>query len=583
MVKSRDRKLKGEQRLLAVARGDEPADLLLRNGRIVDVFTGEVRTGSVAISGDRIAGVSGDYTRARETIELEGAYVAPGFIDGHIHIESSLLPLHEFVRLCLVSGTTAVVADPHEIANVLGITGIRYMLKASEGLPIDVFLTVPSCVPATGMETAGAAIGAKETERLLKLERVIGLGEVMNYPGAALGDQAVLAKLNAAKRLKRRIDGHAPGLAGRLLQAYVAAGAGSDHECIGPQEAMEKLSAGMVVMVREGSAARNLVALAPVLSDFRLRRCCLVTDDKHPRELVREGHLNPLLRKAVAAGIRAVGAVQMVTLNPAEYFGLDDRGAVAPGYRADITVLRDLDGFVPKMVIKSGRVVARDGRLTCRLRQVSDRRVLGTVRIGRLTVRSFAIRAEADRCNCIRVVPEQIITEQHVLPTPMENGFVRADTERDILKLAVVERHRASGRVGLGLVNGFGLKKGALGTTVAHDSHNVIVVGTNDRDMLAAVRALAKMGGGYVAAADGRVVASLPLPIAGLMSDRSADEVVECQQRLLEKARVWGSRLPNPFITLSFLALPVIPALKLTDQGLVDVSRFRFIGLFETR
>lgn len=570
------------QHLLAVARGDEPADLLLRNGRIVNVFTGEVREGSVAICDDRIAGVSREYHRTKETVELAGAYVAPGFIDGHVHIESSLLPVHEFVRLCLISGTTAVVADPHEIANVLGIAGVKYMLRASRGMPLDVFLMVPSCVPATGMETSGAVIGPKETENLLKLDRVIGLAEMMNYPGVVFGDTKVLAKLAAVRRQRRPVDGHAPGVGDKLLQAYVAAGIGSDHECVGPQEAMEKLAAGMMLMVREGSAARNLAALASVVNDFRLRRCCLVTDDKHPGELVREGHLNSVLRRAVSAGIPAVGAVQMVTLNPAGYFGLADRGAVAPGYLADVVVLHDLVGFVPMMVIKSGKVVVKDGRLTCRLRPMADGKVLDTVKVGRLTERSFAIRARSGLCNVIRVVPEQIITERHILPTPVENGFVKADTERDILKLAVIERHRGTGRIGLGLVNGFGLKKGALATTVAHDSHNVIAVGTHDRDMFAAVRVLVRMGGGYAAAADGRVVARLALPIAGLMSTRPAATVIRGQKALIEKAHVWGSRLPNPFATLSFLALPVIPELKLTDRGLIDVNRFRIIDLFDT-
>ncbi len=566
--------------LLSVARGDEPADLLLENCRVVDVFTGEVRSAAVAIRGERIAGVSPDYSRARERIDLEGAFVAPGFIDGHIHIESSLLGLDEFVRLCLISGTTTVIADPHEIANVLGEAGVEYMLRASAGMPLDVLLMVPSCVPATGMETAGASLGVKEIERLLGQERVIGLAEVMNYPGVVFGDRAVLAKVELARRLGKPVDGHAPGLSGRLLQAYAAAGAGSDHESVSPHEALEKLSAGMRLMVREGSAARNLAGLAPVLSGLRLRRCCLVTDDKHPRELLREGHLNPVLRKAVSAGIPAVAAVQMVTLNPAEYFGLQDRGAIAPGYRADITVLESLESFDVKMVFKQGRLVARDGKVLCRLNRLRDRRVQGTVRPGKLTAKSFAIRAEGERCNVIRVVPDQIITERHWLPTPVEKGFVQADTERDILKLAVVERHHASGRIGLGLVSGFGLKKGALASTVAHDSHNLIVVGTNDRDMLLAARTLARLGGGYVAVADGRVAAKLALPIAGLMSDKPAEEVVKSQQQLLEKAHAWGSRLANPFITLSFLALPVIPELKLTDQGLVDVSRFRRIGLF---
>ncbi|MBM3314810.1 adenine deaminase [candidate division WOR-3 bacterium] len=393
----------------------------------------------------------------------------------------------------------------------------------------------------------------------------------------------MMQKLLAARRLGRPVDGHAPGVVGRLLQAYAGAGVGSDHECVGPREAIEKLSAGMRLMVREGSAARNLAALMPVVNEFRLRRCCLVTDDKHPEELLHDGHLNATLRRSVGAGMSAVGAVQMVTLNPAEYFGLRDKGAVAAGYAADLVVLKDLDLFGVRAVLKAGKVVVRDRQVVAVLPVVKEKNVLGTVNVGSLTARSFAIRAGADLCNVIRVVPDQIITERHVLPTPVENGWVKADTSRDVLKLAVIERHKASGRIGLGLVNGFGIKKGALGTTVAHDSHNITIVGTNDKDMLKAAQVLRKLGGGYVAVADGKVAAQLALPIAGLMSDRPAAEVVADLKRLLEKAHVWGSRLPNPFITLSFLALPVIPELKLTDKGLVDVSRFETIDLFVKR
>jgi adenine deaminase len=563
-----------------VARGDEPADLLLRHGQVVNVFTGEVGRLNVAIKDGRIAGVGAEYSKAARVVELADQYVLPGFIDGHIHIESSLLPVHEFVRLASIHGTTTVVADPHEIANVLGRRGVEYLLKASAGMPVDVFLMAPSCVPATGMETAGATLGAKDVTALLGLDRVIGLGEVMNYPGVVFGDEEMLAKLAAARAAGRVIDGHAPGVVGSTLQAYVAAGVGSDHESIGPHEAKEKLRAGMHLMVREGSAAKNLLALLPMLNDFNLRRAMLVTDDKHPEELLRSGHLDAVLRKAVAQGLNPVAAVQLVTLNPAEYFRLRDRGAVAPGYRADLVVVGELPRFNVRQVYKSGVLVAEDHRSTARFIPVKDASVLGTVKVKTLTSKSFAIPAEGDLCRSIRLVPDQIITEEHVVQPKVVRGQVVADPERDILKLAVVERHRASGRVGLGLVSGLGLKKGALGTTVAHDSHNIIVVGTNDADMLRAVRELAKMGGGYVAVGDGKVAAKLALPVAGLMADAPAEEVVAALHRLLEKAHVWGSRLPNPFITLSFLALPVIPELKLTDRGLVSVTRFAHVPLW---
>jgi adenine deaminase len=571
----------GIESLLAVARGEEPADLVLANGQVVNVFTGQVQRANVAIKDGRIAGVGPEYAKARECYDLGGQYVLPGFIDGHIHIESSLLAMHEFARLALVHGTTTVVADPHEIANVLGVAGVKYMLRASEGVLLDVMLMAPSCVPSTSMETSGATVSAKDVAGLLKLPRVIGLAEMMNFPGAAFGDSEVLAKLRAARDAGRPIDGHAPGVVGQLLQAYIAAGIGSDHECIGPHEALEKLGAGMRVMVREGSAAKNLTGLLPIVNDFNLRRCCFVTDDKHPDELLHQGYLDATLRKAVSQGMNPAAAVQMVTLNPAEYFGLKDRGAVAPGYVADLTIVGELPRFNVRMVLKNGKPVAQDRKLLVKLPVFKDKSVTGTVKIASLTAKSFAIKAEGELCRVIRLVPDQIITEKHVLAPTVRKGMIVADVERDILKLAVVERHRGSGRIGLGLVSGFGLKKGALGTTVAHDSHNIIIVGTNDEDMLRAAKELKRLGGGMVAVAGGKVSAALPLPIAGLMSDQPAEEVADCLTKLLDKAHVWGSRVANPFVTLSFLALPVIPELKLTDRGLVDVSQFKVVSLFE--
>jgi adenine deaminase len=567
--------------LLAVARGDEAADLLLRDGQVVNVFTGEIQRANVAVKDGRVAGVGPEFHKARSIIDIPGQFVVPGFIDGHIHIESSMLSLPEFVRLALIHGTTTVVADPHEIANVLGVAGVKYMLKASEGMPVDVLFMAPSCVPSTCMETAGASVSAEGIAALLAMERVVGLAEMMNYPGVVFGDEDVLAKLEAARRLKRPVDGHAPGVVGQLLQAYAAAGVGSDHECVGPHEALAKLGAGMRLMVREGSAARNLTALLPIVSDFNMRRCCFVTDDKHPEELLRSGHMDATLRKAVAQGMNPVAAVQMVTLNPAEYFGFEGKGAVAPGYRADLVVVGELPRFNVKLVLKDGKLVARDHEVLADLPAVKDKHVTGTVRTGTLTAKSFAIKAEGDMCRAIRLVPDQIITESHSVKPTVKKGHVVADPERDLLKLAVIERHHATGRIGLGLVHGFGLRRGALATTVAHDSHNLIVVGTSDADMLKAAKELVRIGGGCVAVAQGKVAARLALPIAGLMSDRPADEVALDLGRLLDKAHVWGSHLPNPFITLSFLALPVIPQLKLTDRGLVDVGRFQIVSLFE--
>lgn len=575
-----NKELKTLQEFLKVSRGEVQGDLLLKGGYVVDVFTGEVRRTNVVIVGNRIAGVGSEYNRAKQVVDVSGFYIAPGFIDAHIHIESSLLSVAEFARLCLLHGTTSVVADPHEIANVLGERGVNYILKASEGLPFDVFIAVPSCVPATSLETNGGKIDVPAVERLLKHKRVIGLAEVMNYPGVIFGDKDVLQKIQAAKASGKKVDGHSPGLSGLLLQSYAAAGIGSDHECISFEEAREKLRAGMRIFIREGSAAHNLEALVRVVNAISLRRCCLVSDDRHPSDLLYEGHLDCVLRKAIALGIVPIEAIQMVTLNPAEYFGFDDRGAIASGYLADIVVLGDLEKIDVQMVVKSGKIVVENRQFKVKIAVRDDKKVLNSVRIPALTVKDFAIKAEGELCNVIRVVPGQIITERHIQAPTVKNGFVVADTRRDLLKLVVIERHKGTGRMGKGLVTGFGLKKGALGSTVAHDSHNIIIVGTNDRDMLVAARALKSMGGGYVAVAEGKIVAKLALPIAGLMSNKPANEVAADLRLLIEKAQRWGSRLENPFVTLSFLALPVIPELKLTDWGLVDVSRFKIIDLF---
>lgn len=583
MIKLHRVNLSQVQEFLKVARGEAPADILLRGGQVVDVFTGEIRCANVAIKGKRIAGVEEGYTQGKQVIDIAGLYLAPGFIEGHIHIESSLLSVREFLRLCLINGTTTVVADPHEIANVLGVKGVEYIIKASRGMPVDVFVMIPSCVPATTMESSGAKLGWNQVINLLKKERVIGLAEVMNYPAVIQGDADMLSKLEATKMAGKLIDGHSPGLTRLLLQAYVASGISSDHESVGPEEVREKIRSGMRIFIREGSAAHNLSALLPVVNDFNLRRYCLVSDDRDPRDLLVEGHLNSVLRRAVNSGLNPVAAIQMVTLNPAEHFRFYDRGALAPGMRADIVVLEDLSDMRVRMVFKDGKLVAKEGQVLFKLGVTKDPKTGNTVRIKKIGIGDFAIKAEGNLCNVIRVIPGQIITERHIQKATISKGFVISDTERDLLKIAVIERHRGTGRIGKGLVAGFGLKKGALGTTIAHDSHNIIVVGTNDRDMLIVVRALAKMGGGYVAAADGKVAEALALPIAGLMSDRPAVEVVAGMKRLLEKVHKWGCRLDNPFMTLSFLALPVIPELKITDRGLIDVNRFQPIGLFVER
>jgi adenine deaminase len=563
------------ERIIAVARGEQPADLVIEGGQVINVFSGDIHRADVAVAEGRVVGF-GTY-EGRHRFDAAGLFVAPGFIDAHIHLESTMLSLREFARAVVPSGTTAVVADPHEIANVLGLDGINYMLESSRDLPLSVFFMLPSCVPATELETAGARLGARELAALLPHPQVLGIAEVMNVPGVLARDPEVLAKLRVG--WSKRIDGHAPGLTGRDLNAYVGAGIKSDHECSAPEEALEKLRAGMHVFIREGSLAKNLAALLPVVSPSNAVRCGLVSDDRHPTDLLADGHVNVLLKKAVGLGLSPVTAVQMVTINAAKYFLTTDLGAVAPGYRADLVLLDDLRGFRPRVVFKDGREVARDGKLTALLPPpVAVPR--STVNIGWARMPGLEVVAAGQVAKVIEVVPDQLITKKTLLPLTVRDGLAVADADRDLSKLAVVERHRATGNVGVGFVRGFGLRAGALASSVAHDSHNIVVVGTNDADMLAAIRAVEGMQGGLVAVRDGAVLAGVRLHIAGLMSDQPLEQVVADMDGLLDAARGLSCPLRDPFMVLSFLALPVIPALRLTDRGLVDVGGCRLVPLF---
>jgi adenine deaminase len=562
--------------IIRYARGEEKADLLLKNGQVVNVFTSEVLRADVAVAGGLVIGVGEGY-KGRETMDLAGRIVCPGFIDGHLHIESTMLTPYQFARAVVPRGTTAVVCDPHEIANVLGLDGVRYMLDASQGLPVTVFVMASSCVPATHLETSGATLTADDLATLLDHPRALGLAEMMNFPGVLLGLPGVLSKLEMARARGVPIDGHSPGLTGRDLQAYVAAGIRSDHECTQLEEAREKLRAGMYLLIREGTTERNLAELLPVVTPENARRCLLVSDDRHP-DVMERGHMDYSIRLAVREGLNPMTAIQMVTLNAAERFRLWDRGAVAPGYRADIVVLDSLETLNVEKVISGGRLVAENGEM---LPVTPPEAVAAppsvTVDWDRL---SFEIPAKGDRARVIGVVEGQVVTKALELPVRRESGLAVADAGRDVLKMAVIERHHATGNVGLGFVKGMGLRRGALASTVAHDSHNLIVVGTNDADMAAAARAVADMGGGLVAVADGQVKEQLPLPVAGLMSEEPLETVRRKMDGLLAAARDLGSPLHNPFMTLSFLALPVIPTLKLTDKGLVDVNKFDFVPLF---
>jgi adenine deaminase len=569
--------------LLAVSRGEAEADLVLRNARVVNVFTGEIYHADVAILGRRIAAVSpdGEGYRGREEIDLGGEYLAPGFIDAHVHIESSLMLPAEYANAVMPCGTTTVVTDPHEIANVHGLDGIRFMLDASEGLALRVYVMLSSCVPATEMETSGARLGPADLASLIDHPRVLGIAEMMNYPGVSAGDSDMLAKAALGHAAGTRVDGHAPMVGGRTLQSYVAAGVTSDHESVSAQEALEKLRNGMQLLIREGSTARNLDALLPVVNEKTARFCSWATDDKQPDDLQRDGHIDHSIRRAVAQGLNPVTAIQMASINTARHYGLNDTGAVAPGYHADLVTFADLNNLHVTRTFAGGRLVAERGRMLApeanRVALPRNNMLGGDF----LNERSFRIEAQgAQRARVIGVLPDQIVTRSIEETMNAAEGAIEADTSRDILKIAVVERHSGTRHIGLGLVHGMGLRAGAIASSIAHDSHNLVVVGTTDADMLAAARAVFDMEGGVVAVRDEQVLASLRLPVAGLMSDRPVAEVREGMRSLLEAAATLGCPLANPFMQMAFLALPVIPELKLTDLGLVDVSAFGFVSLF---
>jgi adenine deaminase len=567
------------RRRLRVALGQEPADLLLRGGHVVNVFTGQVRPGNVALADGRIAAVGPFEGLAHNTIDLPGQFVIPGLIDSHMHLESALLAPAELARLILPHGTTATISDSHEVGNVLGLAGIDVLMQASAGLPFDLFFTASSCVPATQWEDAGAVLGPAEVAALLDRPRVLGLAEMMDVPALLKGDDDVLAKIHAALARGLTVDGHAPGMCGRDLMAYIAAGVRSDHESATVEEARAKAGWGMLVQVREGSIAHNLDALLPLLAAGELGDdWALVTDDVLPDDLRQHGHLDGLLRRVVAGGVAPAQAVRHASLVPARHYGLHDRGAVAPGYRGDLVVVEDLRHFRPTLVFKGGALVARDGACVADL-AAAPLPADNTIHLAPLDESAFVLPLRAAAGPVIRVIEGQLVTRSETQALHAVEGRWAWSPERDVLLVASIERHRATGRIGLGLVSGFGLRKpGALGSSVAHDSHNLIVAGTNPHDMLACVRALQQSGGGF-SVADGAVTAHLPLPFAGLLSRESADTV--CRQLRAAREAAWslGCGLGCPFGALSFLALPVIPELRITAQGLWDVTGQRFVRL----
>ena len=568
------------QRRVRVALGQEPADLVLTGGQVVNVFTLRIEPANVAIVDGAIAGVGPYHWQAVETIDVSGKFVLPGFIDAHMHLESTLLTPAELARVVVPHGTTATISDSHEIGNVLGIPGIELLLHASENLPFDLFFVASSCVPAVQWEMAGATLGPAAVGELLDRKRVLGLAEVMDVPAVLSGETAMLEKIGAAATRGRALDGHAPGMTGQDLQAYASTGISSDHESSTVEEAIAKASLGMLVQVREGSSALNLDAILPVLARGELGdNWCLVTDDIFPTDLVRHGHIDGLLRRVVAGGVPPADAVRHATLVPARHYRLSDRGAVAPGYRADLVVVDDLSAFRAALVFKNGKLAARDGKFVADV-PPTTLNYGNTIHLAPLDASAFELKLRNEVCPVIGIVPDQIITKAETRTVNVRNGRWAFDPNRDVALIASIERHQASGHIGLGLVSGFQFRAhGAFGSSVAHDSHNLVIAGTNSADMLACVRALEKHGGGFVVAAGGEVRSILPLPIAGLLSPEPAEDV--CRQLLAvnEAARSLGCNLAAPFGTLSFLALPVIPDLRITPRGLYDVRTREFVGL----
>jgi adenine deaminase len=562
--------------IIQIARGDEPADLLLKGGQIVNVLSGEVHDADVVIADGKIVALGSGYT-ARETIDVAGQVIAPGFIDAHVHIESSLVPPSQFARAVVPRGTTTVITDPHEIANVLGLEGIRFMFDAAKYNPLSMFVMLPSCVPATNMETSGTTLRYYDIDSFKDYPWVLGLAEMMNYPGVINGDPEVLAKIKAFSG--KALDGHAPGLSGRELNAYVAAGLGSDHECATIQEAREKLRRGMTIFIREATTAHNLDQLLPLITPATAARICWCTDDRQPSDLLDLGGIDYLIRRAIRQGIDPVTAIQIGTLNPACYYGLHDRGALAPGRRADLVVLDNLRNVTTQLVLRGGRVVARDGQLVPYDQPAREIRVRSSMNIDWDQI-SFRVAATGHQANVIGVIPDQIVTEHLIEELTIENGEAVQDPGFDLLKIAVIERHTHSGGHAVGFVKGLGLLRGAIASSIAHDHHNLIVVGADDESMFTAARAVGRLHGGLAVAHKQKILAQLPLPIAGLMSDQPIETVRAQMDAVLRAAHQLGTNLHDPFMTMSFLALAVIPALKITDQGLVDVVKFQKIPLF---
>lgn len=560
-----------------IARGDEKASLVLKNCKVVNVLNGQIEEGDIAIENGLIVGV-GDYDGIEE-LDIEGQYVCPGFIDGHVHIESSMLTPSQFSTLIMPLGTTTIIADPHEIANVAGLEGIEYMLNASNKVPLDVFVMLPSCVPSTDYEVAGAELLAKDLVKLKFHDNVLGLGEMMNYPGVIQGNAKVHEKL--AMMEGSMIDGHAPRVSGKDLNAYISAGVRTDHECTTKEELLEKVGKGMYVHIREGSATRDLDTLLGGVTPENSRRLMFCTDDKQPMDILKEGHIDHNVRRAIELGISPITAIQMATLNTAECYNLTKKGAIAPGFDADLLILSDLKAITVDEVYKKGEKVAQAKQPLFQPEREIDDHVLDTVKIGDVEAIDLNLKVPSGIARVISLKDDSIITGDVVRKIDIDDqgSFIHHE-KLDVLKLAVVERHKYTGNVGLGLVEGYGLDHGAVGLTIAHDSHNIIVIGDNDDDMRLAIAELKRVRGGMTICRDGKVLSTLPLEVGGLMTDAPMMEVVEKIEAMNRLGLSLGiNRHIEPFMTLAFLALPVIPALKLTDMGLFDVTKFEFVDI----